>query len=64
MRPLGSCGETDEMAAARGHMIVAVLSTVACAAALGTALVEAVMAVWHWRSVGVHRRRARDGAGW
>ena len=57
---LGRCGETGERAAARAHLVVGTLSAVAAAAALGAAVVEAILVAWHAASAREHRRRATE----
>ena len=55
---IGSCGETRERTAARAHLILTIFTRMEFVGALGIVMTTTVTGLWHWRSVGVHERRA------
>lgn len=57
---LGSCGETSEVAAARGHGIVALLYVLASVFLSAAVAGEIIMSLWHVSSRSVHLQRARE----
>lgn len=59
MTTFGSCGETSEAKAARAHVIVSVISLLAVIFLGASVIGEAVLGVWHVKSVKVHRERGR-----